>query len=184
MAKFNINSVSTPSLHFDKKKEQNFKFENSFSQMIEEIISNNHIDITERLMIELMFRNGMRVSELLKLKGSDLMDNGTFIIRASKGSNNRIGFIITHKDLLYCFKGLDYPIFSCYSRQFIYYRFKRLGINIAVFGNHNKAVTHAMRHNLIENMESKYQTSDEIKEAIGHKSVKSTEHYLNHKLKK
>ena len=27
MAKFNINSVSTPSLHFDKKKEQNFKFE-------------------------------------------------------------------------------------------------------------------------------------------------------------
>ena len=182
MKKFNINSVSTPTLQSDILLKLQDSPADSLSVVINSILSNQRIPQVERVMIELIYRNGLRVSELLRIKGTDIMLNGSFIIRASKFSSNRIGFVINNSEYLQSFRSFPGYIFADYNRHFVYYLFKRRGISAQIIGNQNKAVTHVLRHQAIENLQRATNDSAVTAQAIGHRSKKSTEHYLNHKI--
>ena len=182
MKKFNINSVSTPTLQSDILLKLEDSPADTFSITVNSILSNQRIPQVERVMIELIYRNGLRVSELLRIKGTDIMLNGSFIIRASKFSSNRIGFVINSADYLQNFRSFPGYIFADYNRHFVYYLFKRHGISAQIIGNQNKAVTHVLRHQAIENLQRATNDSAVTAQAIGHRSKKSTEHYLNHKI--
>ena len=184
MKKFDINSVSTPTLQSAILLKLQENPTDTLSITVNSILTNKYIPQVERVMIELIYRNGLRVSELLRIKGTDIMSNGSFIIRASKFSSNRIGFVINNADYLQNFRSFPGYVFSDYNRHFVYYLFKRLGIGAQIIGNRNKAVTHVLRHQAIENLQRATEDSAATAQAIGHRSKKSTEHYLNHKIVK
>ena len=182
--KFDINSVSTPILQSDILLKVQDSPTDTLSITVNSILSNKYIPQVERVMIELIYRNGLRVSELLRIKGTDIMSNGSFIIRASKFSSNRIGFVIDNADYLQNFRSFPGYVFGDYNRHFVYYLFKRRGISSQIIGNQNKAVTHVLRHQAIENLQRATKDSAATAQAIGHRSKRSTEHYLNHTIVK
>lgn len=182
MKKFDINSVSHPTLQSAILLKLQDSPTDTLSVVVNSILSNQRIPQVERVMIELIYRNGLRVSELLRIKGTDIMLNGSFIIRASKFSSNRIGFVINNSEYLQSFRSFPGYIFADYNRHFVYYLFKRHGISAQIIGNQNKAVTHVLRHQAIENLQRATNDSAVTAQAIGHRSKKSTEHYLNHKI--
>lgn len=184
MKKFDINSVSTPILQSGILLKVHYNKADTLSITVNSILSNKLIPQVERVMIELIYRNGLRVSELLRIKGTDIMPNGSFIIRASKFSQNRIGFVVDNAEWLQSFRSYPSFIFADYNRHFVYYLFKRRGISSQIIGNQNKAVTHVLRHQAIENLQRATNDSAVTAQAIGHRSKKSTEHYLNHKIQK
>lgn len=182
--KFDINSVSTPTLQSEILLKLQDSPTDSLSAAVNSILSNRMIPEVERVMIELIYRNGLRVSELLRIRGADIMQNGSFIIRASKFSDNRIGFIVTGAQWFQSWRSFPGYIFADYNRHFVYYMFKKHGISAQIIGNQNKAVTHVLRHQAIENLQKATNDSAVTAQAIGHRSKRSTEHYLNHKIKK
>ena len=179
---FDINSVSTPILQSEILLKLQDTPADTLSVTVNSILSNQRIPQVERVMIELIYRNGLRVSELLRIKGTDIMLNGSFIIRASKFSQNRIGFVVDNARWLQSYRSYPGFIFADYNRHFVYYLFKRHGISAQIIGNQNKAVTHVLRHQAIENLQRATNDSAATAQAIGHRSKKSTEHYLNHKI--
>lgn len=180
MKRFNINAVSSPILQTAILLKPDDCPRDELTAVVLQIISNKHIPEVERVMIELIWRNGLRVSELLRIKGTDVMSNGSFIIHASKHSENRIGFIVDGLPFLESWRGVPAYIFDCYDRHFVYYMFKRLGISSNIKGNSNRAVTHVLRHQAIENINRATNSSEATAQVIGHRSKRSTEHYLNH----
>ncbi len=182
--KFDINSVSTPTLQSAILLKLQPSPTDSLSAAVNSILSNRLIPEVEKVMIELIYRNGLRVSELLRIRGTDIMQNGSFIIRASKFSENRIGFIVNGAQWFQSWRSFPGEVFRDYNRHFVYYLFKRRGISAQIIGNQNKAVTHVLRHQAIENLQRATNDSAATAQAIGHRSKRSTEHYLNHKIKK
>lgn len=182
MKKFNVNSVSSLTLQSDILLKVQDSPADSLSIAVNSILSNKLIPQVERVMIELIYRNGLRVSELLRIKGTDIMPNGSFIIRASKFSQNRIGFVVDNAEWLQSYRSYPSFIFADYNRHFVYYLFKRRGISSQIIGNQNKAVTHVLRHQAIENLLMATKDTAVTAQAIGHRSKRSTEHYLSHKI--
>ena len=129
-----------------------------------------------------MYTNALRVSELLKIKGTDVISNYQFIIRASKGSRERLGSVTENCKYLLSLKGYDCYVYGNFKRQNIYYMFKRLGLSFNVKNNKNKAVTHSLRHLKIQELEKVTNDKEIVADLIGHKNTKSTEHYLNHNI--
>jgi site-specific recombinase XerD len=127
--------------------------------------------------IELMFLNGLRISEVLKIKGSDISKTGNIYINASKGSENRWVTAGRFRDWWLRQRNNSGEIFEVYSRFWFYRQFKRLGLSLDIQGHNNKAVTHSLRHVLVTTSQEQVKNLESSQRQIGHKSIKSTKHY-------
>jgi len=136
------------------------------------------------IILTLQMSYGLRISEVLNLKGSDYRSYGKLFISGLKFSQNRY-IVINELDYFFkMYKGSTSLIFSHISRFYVYREYKKLGISF-IFGNSKKSsVTHAPRHlTILQAKENKIDTKD-TQVFIGHKSIKSTEHYENKEKKK
>jgi integrase/recombinase XerD len=128
--------------------------------------------------------SGCRVSEVIKISPRSIAQNGSVIIEGSKGSNSRIVTDLECRDFFLRCKRLSVYPFSYYSRFFIYRFMKKMGFTMVIEGHKKMAVTHSLRHEYIQSMKSIDSDLEATKRAIGHKSMKSTEHYANGKVRK
>lgn len=184
MAKYQPKSVLNPSAQSTKLLHHNQLPESALTTACERLMVNTCVPEFERLLIELMYLNGLRVSEVLKIQGGDIISRNSFIIRASKGSSDRIGYVVHNVQLFSSFAGSACYLFDCFSRFYIYRLFKRVGLSSEIIGNRNRAVTHSLRHQRIESIQSASSNVVGTAQLIGHKNVKSTAHYLSHTTKK
>lgn len=140
------------------------------------------------MVVELIYKlqslHGLRISEVLNLKSSDIIGRNKLLIRGLKGSGNRIivvEFIDELKDLSTHYNGL---VFNGISRYFIYREYKKMGIGIAFNSSKKMAITHAPRHQYISELSNAGVNIVDIQHNLQHKSVSSTKHYEskgNHK---
>ena len=134
---------------------------------------------TVECFVTLLVANGLRVSGLLNVKHTDITSRGAIIVYQGKGSNKLIiqaGTCIDY--ILRCRDNKTDP-FAGYSRFFFYRLFKKYDIYQKSSGQKNYSVTHAPRKFLAQDMQKDGFTDEEIKTALGHKSLRSTLYYTD-----
>ena len=149
-------------------------FDNKIARLIQEV--NNE---TIECFVTLLVANGLRVSDLLAVKYTDITSRGAIIVYQGKGSNKLIVQAGTCIDyILRCRDSKIHP-FTGYSRFFFYRLFKKYDIYQKSSGQKNYSVTHAPRKLLAQDMQKEGFTDEEIKTALGHKSMRSTLYYTD-----
>jgi len=132
----------------------------------------------DKLIIKFLFYTGVRVSELIKIKKSDIIFEEGFVKVYGKGGKERI--VPIPKELLnelreYINKIDTENIFPLSSRQV-----ERIIKNIAKKAGINKKVTpHVLRHSLATTLLSKGVDIRYIQEILGHSSLNITQIYTH-----
>jgi integrase/recombinase XerD len=132
----------------------------------------------DKLIIKFLFYTGVRVSELIKIKKSDIIFEEGFVKVYGKGGKERI--VPIPKELLnelkdYINKINTENIFPLSSRQV-----ERIIKNIAKKAGINKKVTpHILRHSLATTLLSKGVDIRYIQEILGHSSLNITQIYTH-----
>jgi site-specific recombinase XerD len=149
----------------------------TYSQALTLIMERKNVDTTDAALIELLLIGGLRISEALSITIFNITGDGRIKIAGLKGSNTRIVSPMLYVSyFLYCKKVKRDP-FEGRSRFYYYRLFKKLGL-VKYFGEYRRsAVTHSIRHQVIADLYKNGATMQEIQQFIGHKSIKSTEHY-------
>lgn len=136
----------------------------------------------EKAVIELLMLNGLRISEVLSIKPSDVLPNGYIRINGKKGSNDRLitsNYFRTHWQT--SFISL-LPLHLYYSRFYFYRLFKKIGIYGRYGSNKYNSVTHYFRHEIVLSMQKSGVDDQLISEFLGHKSSKSLLYYVGKKV--
>ncbi|MFH0711522.1 MAG: site-specific tyrosine recombinase/integron integrase [archaeon] len=166
-----------------KKKEQTLPKVISAEKIKEMIEACDNIK--HRLIVKLFYSSGLRLSELLNLKRSDIdFDRGLILVRLGKGKKDRISILSDNlkDDLLkyyssmkfrtdYVFEGRDGRKYSKKSVQKVLERLgKKIGIRI-----HPHMLRHSFATHLLEQgVDIRY-----IQKLLGHSDVSTTEIYTH-----
>lgn len=137
--------------------------------------------IIEAIMIDLLLSNGCRISEALSVESSNILDSKTVWVKGSKGSCDRILHLCYTSFPFEFIRGNTGRLFFGRDRFYFYRVFKNLGINERITGNRNRAVTHLPRHMFVDSVRTAGMESEMIAKNLGHKSVKSTKWYEEHR---
>lgn len=130
------------------------------------------------IIVDLLLSNGLRVSELLSIKVTDILPNGFIKVKGKKGSNARLCHLMSHRiSDLYLVASGEY-VFEGLSRFFVYRCLRSLGLFYSIRGSNRRAVTHAGRHFLVSVLQDSGLEVSVIQGVIGHKSINSTMYYV------
>jgi len=123
--------------------------------------------------------NGVRVSEVLKLKKRNIMLNGLAVIEPSKGSSARTIYLgLSPQDIDDLYEVPDNtPVFS-QSYKRVWATLTRFGLVDKQEGRIYNTVTHSGRYGLAKLVAEKFGEAV-ASEVLGHKSKESIDHYLN-----
>lgn len=130
------------------------------------------------LLYYMLVVSGCRVSELLSLSFSDVINYHQVIIRGKKGSNSREFSVLPYVDYFKLYRGSPLLIFRAFNYAFVRRAFIRHNIGFVDKNSKNKKITHAPRHQKISQLYKSINELSVVQEVIGHKSQKSTAHYL------
>lgn len=141
------------------------------------VIQNVNIPKVFRAVVELQMLYGLRITECLNITVADVSKHGHIKIRGSKGSNNRI--VIPHLMLDFWLTATPsvLPIGNLYSRFWFYRYYKRVGLYAQFGSNQVKSATHLFRHLTLLQLKENFNDSNLSRQFIGHKNIKSTQHY-------
>lgn len=136
-----------------------------------------------KAVICLMRDGGLRVSEVLGIKYHDILPGARVVIKGKKGSENRVvsgasyWLIWTKKKrgIVQFIQGL--------SRFYLYRICKRYGFYLKVEGTGNMKVTHYFRYLYLLSLRLSSLDSNDIKNAIGHRNIKSQNSYYDKNFK-
>lgn len=142
---------------------------------------NSRLPVTDKAIVELMFLNGLRISEVLNIKASDVMFNGLIKIRGLKGSENRLCVTNLYRDWWLKSVGKGNVITDYRSRYYYHRLFVEKGLYYRATANCKRIVTHVFRHLYVRLAESNNLTLKDIQSLIGHKSINSTIYYHERK---
>ena len=132
-------------------------------------------------ILSLQYETGIRISEVLNIRGTDITVNRMVRIKASKGSENRVFNISSNWDFWSKYRKQYGKVFECYSRFYVYREYKKLGISFS-FGIGNKmSVTHSLRHIMGRAMQDTNIDKSLIQKQLGHVNKKSTNTYMDEK---
>lgn len=157
------------------------RFEKNITKYFDNLIaeSNNALSIETKALIELMGIWGLRVSEALSIKASNVTRYGSIFVDGLKGSQSRLihpNLYLNFWKSVYQTKCLD---ISYINRFYIYRIFNKSGIFIQHAPGLNKSVTHALRYIFIANCIKMNMSTVDIQNVLGHKNINSTLHYIN-----
>jgi len=141
-------------------------------------LKNRDLPYCVKARIELMYLHGLRVSESLSIKPSDVIPTGSIYVSGLKGSHSRMVNGILYTDYWKDYAVNGYPLPTYYTRFYIYRVLKKAGVYYQATKNGKLSITHALRYNYINNLLNNRFSLIEIQNIIGHKSYQSTMHYI------
>ena len=146
------------------------------------LIGSKSLSVQDRLLIDLLYFNGLRISEALNICYSDIRKDGSIFVKGLKGSENRlIRSVYFNSYLTSLFNLFEGRLFT--TSRFYYYRlFKKLGLYLHFEGNSVNSVTHVFRHIYASSIMSDTGDLDLVKRQVGHKSIKTTAIYAHSKV--
>ena len=120
---------------------------------------------------------GLRVSEILSIKSSDFRSGIKIFIKGKKKSDSRFICYAGIENEIEKYKSFSGFIFGDYSRWYFYREFLKLGIVLNVKGNNKRAVTHAGRHLIGQELKNSGDSTADIQHFLQHKNINSTKNY-------
>ena len=161
---------------------------------------NNNFDYRNKAMLELCFATGLRVSELVNLKVSDINFNDCYLRVMGKGKKERIvpiddialKYVKMYNDYyrnkLLKNKDSEYLFISSYASKITRQAFfKLIKSECAKKGLENEISPHTLRHSFASVLLKTGANIRVIQELLGHEDLKTTQiytHLINEKLKK
>lgn len=139
------------------------------------------IDSSVALVFDLQFAGGCRISEVLAVHFSHIDDLGKVTIHSQKGGVVRVVQSMFSAKILKNYKDLKSSPFLHIDRFYVYRIYKKLGISEVYGDNKRASVTHLPRHEVALASKKAKRENSTTQGQLGHKSAKSTEHYLKHK---
>ena len=172
-----IASVVRPTAQTVTKFADNSEIIDEMSAKVEEILSDNTIPDSLKRFIYLQSISGARVSEILNLKYTDIINSNILRIKGLKHSNDRLIHIDRYSEYFgFCKLNMIHP-FSSLNRYYIYREYKKIGFIVSFLDSNKKAVTHSFRYKYIKNLKENNVEISLIQKEIGHKTLKTTENY-------
>lgn len=176
-----VNSVSSSLAHYATRLKISDQVDQALRLLYGNQRKNNEWDGINKAVLELQLLWGLRISEVINVKPSQVTSLGQIMIRGSKKSEDRIvmGYMYSHVWVNYVKKGN--VIGDERDRYYYYNLYKKFGLYRKNKGSDNNSVTHVFRYSFVEMLLKNNIEINEIQKLIGHKSVKSTEHYAKNK---
>ena len=174
-----VSAVLKPSAQYAIQGDAYNAAESNYLSAVLGVINDCLLPVALRALIETMYIGGLRVSEALNIKCSNISVDGTIKAIGMKKSFNR--FVLISQNVIYfkkC-KKLKINPFQDYDRYFLYRFCKSKGIFISHGKDYKQSVTHSLRYNRINNINQISDSIIETAKQIGHKSIVSTNHYIN-----
>ena len=106
-------------------------------------LSNNALPVEIKARIELMYLHGLRVSEALRIKPSDVIPTGLINVKGSKGSGSRMVNGVLYNDYWVRYSSFGFPLPDYYSRFFVYRVLKQAGVYYKSDNNLKASITHS-----------------------------------------
>lgn len=176
----------TPAISFDKKSnaqyaslcDKGITSGRGFESRLLHLIASLSESSAERAIIELMFDEGLRISDVLRIKPSDV-DSSCFIT-VKQGKGSMIKVIRCSKNINFWLGQVrrGFVISDVYNRFYFYRLFKKYGLQMSIEGCSNKKVTHSLRYARASVMMKVSNDLETVKQDLGHKSIKSTKYYV------
>lgn len=170
-----------------------FIYNNDLEEIIEQT-KNRKDSLRDRLIIEMLYATGVRVSELVNIKINDIDFNNRRIIVCGKGNKERIVYYGDYaEEVLYEY--LDSHVQNKEGYLFINNRKEKLtdrGVRYIIEKIMNElslkthVTPHVLRHTFATNMLNNGCDIKVVQELLGHSSLKTTEvytHVTNERLK-
>ena len=129
-------------------------------------------------IIKIQYMYGLRISEVLSIRMCHIDRRNNIKVFGAKGSENRIINVAGIYNDLRVDNNSTRLLFEDYNRFFVYRYYKKLGFVYEHGKGLKCSVTHAPRHLLLKSLESITSDIEEKARFIGHKSTKSTQHYV------
>lgn len=170
-----------------------YQMKNMFDQLE---FSDNFTGVRDRLIMEILYSTGIRLSELIHIKENDL-DLGNSTVKISgKGNKERLiplldGLVRLIKDYLQqkrtTFHGIDatYLLVTNKGKK-LYPRFVYRVVNsyLSVYTTADKQSPHVLRHTFATHMLNNGADINAIKELLGHASLSATQIYTHNTVDK
>jgi len=153
----------------------------SVTSIVNSILAGNELTSQDKAMVELLYISGLRITEALSIKFGSITNDGRIAVKGIKGSNDRLVFPLVTKAYFEHCKTFRYDPFKEKNRFYYYRLFKQKGLFIYRQHVEKNSVTHVFRYNFVIDIKNSGADNNFIKSAIGHRSIKSTEHYVNKK---
>jgi integrase len=174
-----INSVPTPSAQSATLCDKGNEKEDQIFSQLKAFIENSKEPEHLKALVCIMFQNGLRVSEALKIRSCDVNKNLLIRVRGLKNSNDRIIQPIFYRNFWESFSKKNLEMSNYFNRFFIYRICKKYGLSFYKGHGKNLSVTHSGRHIFVREMENLKVEEKSMSSAIGHKSSRSTKFYTN-----
>lgn len=130
-----------------------------------------------KYLVLIMFQSGCRISEVIRLRKSDISPSFLIHIRASKGSNNQIIQVQPLTDFGLDYNSLPEDLFCNFSRHYVYRQLKQFGIYEQFEAHRNNSVTHLFRHLLAKESMNYFKDRAATSKNLGHKNPDNLKYY-------
>ena len=161
---------------------------------------NDHYSYRNKAMLELMYATGLRVSELVELKISDIDFNDDIIRIMGKGSKERIipigdialeyleKYINNHRSLMLKGYNIDYVFLNNHGKKMTRQGFFKIIKKMAKDKGINREISpHTLRHSFASHLLKYGADLRTIQELLGHSDISTTQvytHIANEELRK
>ena len=153
----------------------------SLDPFMSDVVNTSMLSVSDKAVIELLYYFGLRISEVLNIKKSDITHLCHIMIHASKNSKDRIVQPFIFRQFWLNATPAILPLGDTYSRFYFYRLFRKLGYHYRFGDNKKFSVTHFFRHQLILSFKSAGFSDEVITQFISHKSFDSLTYYAGKK---
>lgn len=178
MSKTRINSASTPTAQTNKLCVDRNVVETAGFQESRLKALNRNEPLHIRVIISMLQLYGLRISEVLSLKPSNITFDGKVIIRGAKGSSDRLVVIPEYSKFFIDIRNSGYNPFVNVNRFIVYRILKKYSLVAQSTYGSKDAVCHQFRYQFAKSINDVTCSVDETAQFIGHKKSSSTSHYL------
>lgn len=179
-------SINGPKVH--KRLPEFVQEQNVEETTITPIFTNDFFGIRDRLMFELFYQTGIRLSELINLKEKDISSNETIkvlgkrnkerIIAISPALHSQINSYLTAKTAL----GFSNPELFVTDKGVILYPkfvYRKINIYLSKVSSLKKKSPHILRHTFATHLLNNGAGLEVLKEILGHESLAATQIYTH-----
>lgn len=174
-----IKSVPKMSAQYTKLLQPDNDRSTTINEQVNRLLDKKDLSKYDRVVIELQWLYGLRISSIINLDTSDISNIGALRIKQGKGSEDLIIYSQRFTDFLLFLKKIEVGKIFVSSRFYYYRLYKKLGLYQRFGKNVNMSVTHIFRHNVALDMKTSNIDKKDVKRFLGHKNVKSTEKYYD-----
>lgn len=178
-SKLRSKSVKTPSAQESQVLQSGYELDSGFSSKVYYILNDKRTPWLVRLVVELQYLYGLRISSALHVRFCDITSNGGIYIRQGKGSESLIVYSRIFPERLMRIKSESREFILNFSRYYFYRYYKKVGLYSEFSGNTNKSVTHLFRHNIALSLKEDMISKQDVKRFLGHRNIKSTGSYYD-----